>query len=175
MDAQEAEAAYRTLKNQLDSGQIQMDVYYQKIAELRYQDNIGTWWAINGTDGSWLKWTGSTWEPAFAQQASVQQTPPQVTVTPTVTTPTPVAKERKKRNWVGIGSLVFGILAWIIFPYVCGVLALCIGIFSLYITRKTTGKIAFVAIAGIVIAVASIILNFFYLTLFAPHILPSLK
>jgi hypothetical protein len=69
MNAQEAEAAYRIIKGQLDARQIMVDDYNRRVAELRYQDNTGTWWAISPTDGSWLKWTGTEWVVAFAQAA----------------------------------------------------------------------------------------------------------
>jgi hypothetical protein len=78
MNAQEAEAAYRIVKGQLDARQITVDDYNRRVAELRYQDNTGTWWAISPQDGSWLKWNGSTWVPAFAQAtpAAVPATAP---------------------------------------------------------------------------------------------------
>ena len=66
MNAQEAEAAYRIVKGQLDARQITVDDYNRRVAELRYQDNTGTWWSISPQDGSWLKWNGATWAPAFA-------------------------------------------------------------------------------------------------------------
>jgi hypothetical protein len=69
MNAQEAEAAYRIVKGQLDARQITVDDYNRRVAELRYEDNTGTWWSISPQDGSWLKWNGTTWEPAFAHAA----------------------------------------------------------------------------------------------------------
>jgi hypothetical protein len=71
MNAQEAEAAYRIAKGQLDARQITVEEYNRRVAELKYQDNSGTWWAVSPQDGSWLKWTGSAWVPAFAQAVPV--------------------------------------------------------------------------------------------------------
>ena len=70
MDAQEAEAGYRTIKSQFEAGRILLDEFNRRVSELRYQDNTGTWWAISPTDGSWLRWNGTVWEPA-----SVAKTP----------------------------------------------------------------------------------------------------
>ncbi|MCX6686437.1 MAG: hypothetical protein NTV10_07375 [Methanoregula sp.] len=75
MNAQEAEAAYRVVKSQFDAGQISLDEYNRRVSELRYQDNSGTWWSISPQDGSWLKWNGTTWEPAFAHAAVATPAP----------------------------------------------------------------------------------------------------
>jgi hypothetical protein len=230
MNAQEAEAAYRTVKSQVDAGQIALDEYNRRVAELRYQDNTGTWWAISPTDGSWLKWNGSVWEPAFAQTAPVAphapaapqpaaqpaahqpvqqesakpswyippvgsqkkpaaaQPAPQPAAAPsyyippagtsqpqpvqqpaTVVTQAAVAVSMKpKRNWTGILSLILGIISWAFYPYILGIAAIAIGSYSIYTTRKITGKIAIIAIAGIIIGLASIIADNFWLVLFPP-------
>ena len=79
MNAQEAEAAYRLAKGQFDARQITVEEYNRRVAELKYQDNSGTWWAVSPQDGSWLKWTGSAWVPAFTQAVPVTM---QATVQP---------------------------------------------------------------------------------------------
>ncbi len=221
MNAQEAEAAYRMAKSQLDYGQIGLDEFNRRIAELKYQDNTGTWWAISPADGSWLKWTGSAWVPAFAQapeqpvqpsekpswyippvssgqqkQAAAQPAtappvqqpaahpvassyyiPPAGSVQqpvipqqgrPAVQPATPAVK--LARNWAGIGSLILGILSWILYPYLLGFAAIIVGGYSVYTIKKTTGKIAFVAIAGVLIGLASILVDNFYLFLFPLNI-----
>ena len=219
MNAQEAEAAYRLVKSQLDSGQVALDEYNRRVSELRYQDNTGTWWAISPTDGSWLKWNGSVWEPAFAHAASVppqapapqpaqqpaaqpswyippagsQQKPaaaqpvtqpvqPSYYIPPSGSAPTPAAvaypamaaatvpavAEKPKRNWLGIASLGLGILSWLFYPYIMGILAIILGGYSFYTLRKTTGKLALVSLAGTIIALASIIADNYWLVLFPP-------
>jgi len=244
MDAQEAETAYGLVKTQLDSGKVSLEEYNRRVSELRYQDNTGTWWAISPADGSWLKWNGSAWVPAFAQvvpvmpQAPVQPAPQPSIQQPAVQQPVqkeaakpswyipPVSSQQKPsaaqpataqpmeqpvqqpasaqpatssyyippvgsaqqpviqhpaaaveqhagavtvkpaRNWAGIGSLVLGILSWIIIPYILGTLAVILGIVSLYKTKKSTGKIAIIAVVGIVIALAAMLVNYFYIFIF---------
>ncbi len=239
MNAQEAEAAYHAVKSQVDAGQIALDEYNRRVAELRYQDNTGTWWAISPADGSWLKWNGSVWEPAFAQavpvtpQAPVQPAPRPATQQPAVQQPVqqeaakpswyipPVGSQQKPataqpataqpvqqpvqqpaakpatssyyippvgsaqqagvqqpttavaqpatatakpaRNWIGIGSLGFGILSWLFLPYILGTLAVILGAVSLFRTKKVLGKIAVIAVVGIVIALAAMLVNYFYI------------
>ena len=202
MNAQEAEAAYRLVKSQLDSGQVALDEYNRRVSELRYQDNTGTWWAISPTDGSWLKWNGSVWEPAFAHAASVppQAPAPQPAQQPAAAQPVtqpvqpsyyippsggapaaapvaypamaaatvPAVAEKPKRNWLGIASLGLGILSWLFYPYIMGILAIILGGYSFYTIRKTTGKLALVSLAGTIIALASIIADNYWLVLFPP-------
>jgi hypothetical protein len=250
MDAQEAETAYGLVKSQLDSGKVSLDEYNRRVSELRYQDNTGMWWAISPTDGSWLKWNGSAWVPAFAQvvpampQAPVQPAPQPSIQQPAVQQPVqkeaakpswyipPVSSQQKPaaaqpataqpmeqpvqqpvsaqpvqqpatssyyippvgtvqqagvqqpatavvqpaaavavkpaRNWAGIGSLVLGILSWLFYPYILGIAAVVIGGYSVYITKKVKGKIAFVAIVGILLGLASIVTDNFYFILFPP-------
>jgi len=253
MNAQEAEAAYRITKSQLDAGQITLEEYNKKIAELRYLDNTGTWWTINPADGSWLKWTGSAWVPAFAPavpvtpQAPVQPAPQPATRQPAVQQPVqkettkpswyipPVSSQQKPaaaqpatsppleqpaqqpveqpatssyyippvgsvpqasaqqpaaavaqpaagvtvkpaRNWAGIGSLVLGILSWIFFPVLLGIIAIAAGIAGLYMAKKQKSKIPVTAIIGIILGLLSIIINIFWLDIFpAPQVLPPIK
>ncbi len=249
MNAQEAEAAYRITKSQLDAGQITLEEYTKKIAELRYQDNTGTWWAVSPADGSWLKWTGSAWVPAFAQavpvipQAPVQPAPqpaiqqpvrqeaakqswyippvssgqkpaaaqpataqpvqqpvyqqpaaqpatPSYYLPPVGSAQQPVVRQpaaaveqpagvvtvKPARNWAGIGSLVLGILSWIFYPVLLGIIAIAAGIAGLYMAKKQKSKIPIPAIIGIVLGLLSIIINIFWLDIFPPpQNLPPIK
>ncbi len=191
MDAQEAQATYLQLKGQLDAKQLSFDDFAHRVQELKYQDNTGTWWAVNGADGSWLKWNGSTWEPGFTQggQATqpaipsgftppVQNVPAQPTqpVSPGYSTPqVPVPPGKAHRNWGAISSLGCSLVSLIFFPYIFGIIAVCIGIIAIYRTKKSSGKIPKGAVVGIIIGLASILFNFFYLDLFAPTILPPLQ
>jgi uncharacterized membrane protein YvbJ len=59
---------------------------------------------------------------------------------------------KQKKNWPGIGSIICGFLSWGILTPILAVAAIALGGFSLYRTKKETGKIAFSAIAGMVIA-----------------------
>jgi len=71
MDAFEAQTAYHSIRARFDAGQIPVDDYNLKVRELRYQDNTGIWWTISPADGSWLRWNGTSWEPAFARREPV--------------------------------------------------------------------------------------------------------
>jgi hypothetical protein len=177
MDAQEAQAAYRTTKSQLDTGQITLEEYNRRISELRYQDNTDTWWAVSPQDGSWLRWTGSEWVVAFAPQAAVTQPVQQLMVKQTVAGAQPAAAVPIKPacNWAGIGSLILGIISWIFYPYILGILAIILGGYSLYSIRKTTDKLAFIAIAGIIIALASMVVDYSNIGMVSPFNLSQLK
>ena len=71
MDDFEAQTAYHSIRARFDTGQISIDDYNLKVRELRYQDNTGIWWTISPADGSWLRWNGTSWEPAFAHREPV--------------------------------------------------------------------------------------------------------
>jgi|GEM_PF-1188688 len=71
MDAFEVQTAYHGIRTQFDAGQISIDDYNIKVRELRYQDNTGIWWTISPANGSWLRWNGTSWEPAFAHREPV--------------------------------------------------------------------------------------------------------
>jgi hypothetical protein len=87
--------------------------------------------------------------------------------------PSPGSTIRPTRNWSGIASLILALTSWAVYPYIIAIIAIITGIYSLFRTRKKTGKIAWIALAGIVIALALILFNFFYLDIFAKALLPS--
>jgi hypothetical protein len=76
-------------------------------------------------------------------------------------------------NWLAIISLAISFLSWIVYPYICGIIAIIIGGAALWLGRKQTGKISFIAVAAILIALGSMFLDFFYAGFFAPHLLPG--
>jgi uncharacterized membrane protein HdeD (DUF308 family) len=69
---------------------------------------------------------------------------------------------------LGIISVIAGIAAFIFYPYLLGALAIVLGGISVFVTRKKTGRIAFIAIIGIVIGLAAILTDNFYFLLFPP-------
>jgi uncharacterized membrane protein YvbJ len=84
----------------------------------------------------------------------------QVTGSPHAPAPAiPVLPKKRTWNWTGIVSLIFGILSWVILTTLLALVAIILGVFSLYKTRKETGKIAISAIAGIIIAVAAVLVS----------------
>jgi len=93
-------------------------------------------------------------QPAPAVSGPVTGIPP----APAPATPVPP----KKRTWnrIGILSLICGVFSWIILTVILAVVAVALGVFSLYKTRKDTGKIAYSSIAGIIIAVAAVLVSF---------------
>jgi hypothetical protein len=68
----------------------------------------------------------------------------------------PAPSQKTKRNWTGIAGLIAGVLSWVFLTWILALIALGLGIFSLYKTRKESGKIAISAIAGIIVALAAI-------------------
>jgi hypothetical protein len=92
----------------------------------------------------------------------------------TIAAGTASSVERKSsRNWIGILSLIPAILSWLVYPYVMGVLAIILGAYSVFQTRKRSGKIAYLALAGIIIALVAVLFNYFYLDLFAKSLFPA--
>jgi len=60
----------------------------------------------------------------------------------------------------------------VIYPIIIGFFAMGLGIFSLYTAKKQQSKIPVIAVIAVIIGLLAIVLNFFYLDLFAPAILP---
>jgi hypothetical protein len=75
---------------------------------------------------------------------------------------------KPKRNWLAISGLGSALLSLLTFPYILAILAIGIGAYSLYTTRKTSGRIEYIAVVAIVIGVASILWNFYYIDIIAP-------
>jgi hypothetical protein len=101
MDAFEAQTAYHSIRARFDARQIPVDDHNLKVHELRYQDNTGIWWTISPADGSWLRWNGTSWEPAFTHrepvsgvikpaQHGVHESQPSWYIPPSGKTPEPV-------------------------------------------------------------------------------------
>lgn len=191
MDAQEAEAVYRSVRGQLDAKQITLDKYNQRVAELKYQDNAGVWWAVSPADGSWLKWDGAEWVTTVAQaeapaapqpkapvqpvsppalQTAVAQPsdyiPPAGTQSHPSAAPSSYTGAKPPRNWPAIVSLIFALLSWGIYPYIMGIIAIVLAVLSIYLTKKKTGTIPVIAIIAIVIALASMVFDYMYLDIF---------
>lgn len=197
MDAQEAEAVYRSVRSQLDAKQITLDEYNRRVAELRYQDNAGVWWSVSPADGSWLKWNGAEWVTAVAQAEAPAAPQPQAPVQPDFQPASRTAAQpsydippagaqphpsdapssdtgtRPPRNWTGIVSLIFALLSWGIYPYIMGIIAIILAALSLYMTKKKIGTIPVIPIIAIVIALASMVFDYMYLDLFVKPLFPK--
>jgi uncharacterized protein with PQ loop repeat len=89
------------------------------------------------------------------------------------TTSLPATQRGKSpRNWFAIVSFILALLSWVIYPIIIGFFAMGLGIFSLYTAKKQQSKIPVIAVIAVIIGLLAIVLNFFYLDLFAPAILP---
>lgn len=69
---------------------------------------------------------------------------------------------------LGILSVIAGLAAFFFYPYILGALAILLGGISVFVTRKSIGKIAYIAIIGIVIGLAAILTDNFYFLIFPP-------
>jgi hypothetical protein len=76
----------------------------------------------------------------------------------------------KRMLLLDILSILVGAVSWFVYPYICGILAIILGSFVLYKSRNKKGIwaiiVAVLAIAGIIIGLASIVVNLFYFSFF---------
>jgi hypothetical protein len=76
----------------------------------------------------------------------------------------------KKMLLLDMLSILSGAVSWFMYPYICGIIAVCLGAVVLNKSRKKKGALAiFVAILGIIgiiIGLASIVVNVFYFWFF---------
>lgn len=59
-----ARTRYEQLLAARDSGALSPASFESEVAELRVQDDQGTWWTIAATTGQWLRWDGEAWVEA---------------------------------------------------------------------------------------------------------------
>lgn len=72
MNFEQARAEYSRLRQAYDQRQISAEEYGRRVQSLQVQDN-GTYWAIDGNNGGWLRYDGSNWVPG---QPPIPQGPP---------------------------------------------------------------------------------------------------
>ncbi len=63
-------------------------------------------------------------------------------------------------------GVVLGIASWFRYPYVLGILAIVLGVIVVARSEQRTSAVAIVAILGILIGLACIIVDLFYFTIF---------
>lgn len=68
----------------------------------------------------------------------------------------PNAAPKRRRNWPGFVSLIFGILSWVILTGIFAIAAILLGIISLVWFRKATGRIGISALLGIILGIVAI-------------------
>jgi membrane-bound ClpP family serine protease len=105
-------------------------------------------------------------QPVYYQPQPAGMQQPGVTVAGAAAAATP--QKNTGMLVLGIVSVIAGIAAFFFYPYILGALAIVLGGISVFVTRKKTGKIAFIAIIGIVIGIAAILVDNFYFVLFPP-------
>ena len=103
-------------------------------------------------------------EPAGATSpapAPVVFVPPPVTGAASTPAPAPApgAGPKRARNWLGIVSLILGILSWGILTVIVAIAAVLIGLVSIFLSRKATGRIGISSIIGIVLGILAIVVS----------------
>src|SRR3712207_3846980 len=63
MNFDEARAEYERLRRAYDNRTMGLEEYMRRVQTLRVRDETGTYWAINGGTGDWLRWDGTAWVP----------------------------------------------------------------------------------------------------------------
>ena len=69
---------------------------------------------------------------------------------------------------LGIGSTLVGFISLLRYPYICGILAIVLGVLVLYKSENKKSKAVILGIVGIVLGLASIILDLFFFSFFPP-------
>jgi len=60
---EEARAEYGRLRQAYDSRQLSPEEYGRRVQGLQVRDSAGTYWAIEGNSGGWLRYDGANWVP----------------------------------------------------------------------------------------------------------------
>lgn len=91
--------------------------------------------------------------PAPAPAVPVMQPSPIAVPAPAAV---PNAAPKRRRNWLGFLSLIFGILSFVILTGILALGAILLGIISLVWFRKATGRIGISSIVGIILGIVAI-------------------
>lgn len=73
MNFEEARAEYGRLRQAYDQRQLGAEEYGRRVQGLQVRDAVGTYWAIDGNTGGWLRYDGNAWVPG---QPPVSPGPP---------------------------------------------------------------------------------------------------
>lgn len=76
-----------------------------------------------------------------------------------VPAPVPAAAPKRTGNLLGILSLILGFLSWGILTVILAILAVLLGVVSLFLFRKATGRIGISSIIGIILGIAAIVVT----------------
>jgi hypothetical protein len=94
-----------------------------------------------------------------APQSPLSAPAPAVPYQVPVTTATPAAPPGRRWNWLGMVSIIPGILSLGILPLILGLSAILLGIAGTFLFRKATGRIGISGIIGMVLGIAAFILT----------------
>lgn len=99
--------------------------------------------------------------PASQPVTQASAVPGQVPPAAAAPAPAPVPATAPKRTWnlLGILSLIPGILSWGILTIILALLAILLGVISLVLFRKATGRIGISSITGIILGITAIIVT----------------
>lgn len=99
----------------------------------------------------------------YSPPQPVQSPPPAGTVAP--------AKPPLNKGLLGLGiaGLLIALVAWFRYPYICGLLAMVLGILVIARSDNRKGAVALVAALAILIGLAAIIVDLFYFMIFPVH------
>ena len=67
---------------------------------------------------------------------------------------------------LGIVGIIISIVAWFRYPYLCGLLAIVLGVLVIARSENRKGAVAIVASLAILIGIACIVVDMFYFTIF---------
>lgn len=88
----------------------------------------------------------------------------------------PGVTETPKRTWLGIVSLIPAILSWIFYPVLIGIIAVVLGVASIWLAKKQGTRFPASAVVAIIIGLLAIVMNIFWLDIFPPpEVLPPIQ
>ncbi len=73
--------------------------------------------------------------------------------------PVPVTAPKRRWNWLGMGSLLCGIVSLAILPLILALAAILLGAVGTFLFRKATGRVGISGIIGIVLGIAAIVMT----------------
>ena len=91
------------------------------------------------------------------------QTPPGSALIPVVS-PT-----EKLLTVAGIAGFIISLVSLVRYPYLCGILAIILGAVVVWKSENRKRKGVFIAVLGLIIGLGSIMVEFFYWTIFPPQ------
>jgi hypothetical protein len=69
----------------------------------------------------------------------------------------------------GIVGFIVSLVSWVRYPYICGIIAIVLGALVFFKSGNRKRKGVIIAVLGLIIGLASIMVDFFYLSIFPPQ------